>query len=315
MDNTSLKELCHTLQIIQNKISECNHEQRKVIKKITTKRALLQEAYQVLQSDLQNALLENKINVQKMPRPISIPDDLIPLLSNSMTEFTIAKNDLITTTATKIGLTTCRAWLRPSQRVWIQAEGIVLSSIDEAYLSCLPNSLLPETVYLNRHLTEDKAYFYCSFDLLPDIQPTEIMNALKIVCIYKFNDQYNQTDSYSVEWIQDVDDLGWTKMISFLPSMVPAYFPYCIAVKQKMSMDRLQDLTKFEKGIAIDKHYLLLSHQSCLIHLFNQDYLIIYGSSQSGIPQVARLFTGQCLLQNPPDEKDVILSLGDMMLP
>lgn len=126
MDNTSLKELCHTLQIIQNKISECNHEQRKVIKKITTKRALLQEAYQVLQSDLQNALLENKVNVQKMPRPISIPDDLVPLLSNSMTEFTIVKNDLITTTATKIGLTTCRAWLRPSQRVWIQAEGIVL---------------------------------------------------------------------------------------------------------------------------------------------------------------------------------------------
>lgn len=126
MDNTSLKELCHTLQIIQNKISECNHEQRKVIKKITTKRALLQEAYQVLQSDLQNALLENKVNVQKMPRPISIPDDLIPLLSNSMTEFTIAKNDLITTTTTKVGLTTCRAWLRPSQRVWIQAEGIVL---------------------------------------------------------------------------------------------------------------------------------------------------------------------------------------------
>ncbi|CAO3658767.1 unnamed protein product [Rhizopus stolonifer] len=186
--------------------------------------------------------------------------------------------------------------------------------IQEAYINCSPNGIIPENIRLNSYDNTGESrsiYLYCSFDLLPDVQIVEIMKTLKISCVYKYDDQYFQTELHDIEW-NDANDSSWTNYIPMIPSMVLAYFPYHITVNEKMTIGQLKNIVD-DKGLIIDNVYLLLEDQSCVIRLFSNERLVIYGSLPSTILKLTSLFHGSFSSDTVGcNEKDVIVSLGDI---
>lgn len=88
----------------------------------------MQEAYQVMRNDLQNALLEDKLDFQKASKVIPVPSNLMPLLPSSITKPAENLHDQrVERKITEgIKLMNCRAWLRSNNKIWIQSEGFAL---------------------------------------------------------------------------------------------------------------------------------------------------------------------------------------------
>jgi hypothetical protein len=81
-----------------------------------------------MRNDLQNALLEDKLDFQKASKVIPAPSNLMPLLPSSiMKPAENLHNQHVERKRTEgIKLMNCRAWLRSNNKVWIQSNGFAL---------------------------------------------------------------------------------------------------------------------------------------------------------------------------------------------
>ncbi|KAI8987778.1 hypothetical protein BDF20DRAFT_288859 [Mycotypha africana] len=198
------KELLNTLTILQDKLAQCQDEKNDVLRKMSTKKALLKESQFILQKDLKEALYENANEKRK-----------IQLNNDRKTD---SNDDVL------IELVDCQGWVYDKDKIWIQARGRVMIqrlhddkkvvvSVTQARLSCLPNKFLPETVHYNtaaitapKDNSDDLLSFYIQFTLLPDISLYDLTNNLRIACQYQLSEGPQQSsfgrisESYSVEW-------------------------------------------------------------------------------------------------------------------
>lgn len=130
-----LKELTHTLQIVLDKLDQCDTQQREIINKVkllivfdcsrkikalqmSTKRTLLQSSHQVLQNQYGTSLCQDWTG-EKRKVPTQRDKQLVSILGDTVTQTNFSEP------GTKLNLIKSQAWIR-GERVWIQAQGVVV---------------------------------------------------------------------------------------------------------------------------------------------------------------------------------------------
>lgn len=133
---SNIKELTHTLEIVYNKLEQCNTQQREIINKVnllalcltvllthsqmSTKRTLLHESHQVLQKQYCSSLTQDLPDRNQGPTITTEPQQhMVSILGDTRPNTTVIEPHI------NFNLIKCQAWLR-GKRVWIQAQGIVL---------------------------------------------------------------------------------------------------------------------------------------------------------------------------------------------
>lgn len=315
MTNDNMKELTHTLEIIQNKLKACQQEKRLKLNKMTTKRALLGESFEVLQNSLGSSLtqdLRQKPSYHNHSLIMNVDQHMTPIIGehfdNEATEGPLTD---------KLKLIHCKGWIKDNTRVWIQAQALCLSNdVNSAHLSSIPNTFT-ETVYSNS-VTEftDSAVveFYMTFDVLPDML-NELSN-LKVAC--NIDNRYISA-MCGVEWVHGCEDLTWKDQFLLLLSIpaattdvIQAYFPCHLQIRDPRDNGAMTDL--LESMISLNDRIFVSKDQLYMLDLGGDDDMIkLYGVNTMVVARIASRFTHLSTKEKgttTTSKRELIKSLG-----